>query len=115
MNRWFGVGRVKHTPSFTHADKPKPILRLSIVTNDVRDDGGDDVQWHNVVLRGDLAVVWSGRVSKNDVVGVVCEVRYYSSERGGMKRIITEMAVKEIRLITRAIDSASMVDDSIPF
>jgi len=115
MNRWIGLGRIKHTPKLTNAKSDLPILRLSVMTSQVFDEGQEDIQWHNVVLKGQLAVDWESLLSKGDLISVICELRYYSSNRGGVKRRITELEVKEIAIQQKASIGMEMGDEQIPF
>lgn len=113
MNRWFGIGQIIHTPQLTYAGTPRRTLRISVSTSELSEDGTEEIQFHNVALRGELADVWETKLGKMDFVGVVGEVTYYSSTRDGTKKRITEIIAKEIRIIVRNQDHSN--GDGVPF
>lgn len=116
MNRWIGAGKILHTPQLTYANTENPKLRLSVSTNTITGEGDETVQYHNVVVHGPQARHWHDVLSKGDVIGVIAEVTYYSSARGGTKKRITEMKVDEIQLLAKSrIEGEKPEDDEIPF
>lgn len=112
MNQWLGTGKILHSVKATNK-KTAPILRLSVVTADMGDDGKEDRQFHNVVAKGQGALHWEKVLSKGDLIEVVCALQYYRSSRGGPERRISELVVEKLRLLSRG--SEAFEREEVPF
>jgi single-strand DNA-binding protein len=97
------IGRLGKDPEVKEFDKSKKAT-FTIATNDSyknqKGEKVDDVQWHNIVIWGQLAEVASKYLKKGMEVCVEGKLvhRNYESDKGE-KRFITEISVNDLLML----------------
>lgn len=98
------IGILGAKPEIKNTDSGKKLARFSLATNEVyRNASGEklkDTQWHNVVAWGKVAEIAEKHLDRGKEVVVEGKLvsRSYT-DKGGVKKYVTEVQVNELLLL----------------
>ena len=64
VNKVILLGNTGNDPEIRYPEKDRPIAFLSLATNEVRSNGSEHTEWHNLVFHGQLAAIVERYVKK---------------------------------------------------
>ncbi len=116
INKVILVGNVGRDPEIKSLPSGSRLATFSLATNERRkDDSGnwvDYTEWHNIVVWDRLVNVVEQYVHKGKLLYIEGAIRTRSWEQDGQKKYMTEIRVRELKLLGGPGGSSSSGGDS---
>lgn len=106
VNKIILLGRAGADPEVRNTQSGTKVAQLSIATTETRkgEDGRkiETTQWHKCVIWDKKADVAEQYIHKGDLVYIEGQVQYRQYEKDGVTKYVTEILVRELKLMPRA-------------
>jgi len=119
VNKAILLGNLGKDPEIRKLDDGRAVANFSIATSETyKNKSGEKVtntEWHNVVLWTPLAEIAESYLKKGSQVYIEGKISNRSYEdKDGVKKYISEVVGRDLRLLGRAPDSNSNESSSTP-
>ena len=119
VNKAILLGNLGKDPELRRLDDGRAVANFSIATSETyKNKSGEKVtntEWHNVVLWTPLAEIAESYLKKGSQVYIEGKISNRSYEdKDGVKKYISEVVGRDIRLLGRAPDSSGNEPSSSP-
>ena len=119
VNKVILLGHLGKDPDVKKLDSGKSVANFSLATSEVyKNKEGEKVtntEWHNVVLWTPLAEIAESYLKKGSQVYIEGKISNRSYEdKNGVKKYISEVVGRDIRLLGRAPESSGNEPSSSP-
>ncbi len=104
------IGRLGQDPEVKLLDTGNKVATFSLATSDsyTATDGSkkEQIQWHNIVVWGNLAVICEKYLKKGKEIAIDGQLTYHNWEdKNGTKHFRSEIIAKEMLFVGSNIDS----------